>query len=128
LGRTGEQFVNHVRRRFFDNEIALANELVARGELESGFHHLERAHVVGQAFVVPHARSHWLMLKVEFRRRRIMAVFGQAVRIVLGTLGSAVRIVPVGNTGGTDISMFKRMPIDPELQNIIDGVAPRQRA
>jgi hypothetical protein len=27
----------------------------------------------------------------------------------------------VGNTGGTDISMFKRLPIAPELQKIIDG-------
>lgn len=113
--------MNHVRGAFFHKEIALAKELVAKGELEAGFHHLERAHIVGQAFVVPHARSHWLMLGVEFRRRRIMAVFGQAVRIVLGMLGSAVGVVPVGNTGGTEISMFKRMPIDPELQKIIDS-------
>jgi hypothetical protein len=64
------------------------------------------------------------MLRVEFRRRRVIAVCGQAVRIVLGILGSAVGVVPIGNTGGTDISMFKRLPIDPELQNIIDGVPP----
>jgi hypothetical protein len=50
------------------------------------------------------------------------------VRIVLGVLGSAVGVVPVGNTGGTDISMFKRMPIEPELQRIIDGVPPGPRA
>ena len=120
--------MNPVRSVAFDNEIALAKELLAKGELEAGFHHLERAHIIGQAFVVPHAISHWLMLKVEFRRRRVMAVFGQTVRIVLGMLGSAVGIVPVGNTGGTDISMFKRMPIDLELQNIIDGVPPKPRA
>jgi hypothetical protein len=116
--------VNPVRQIAFDNEIALAKELVARGDLEAGFHHLERAHVLGQAFVVPHTVAHWLMLSVEFRRRRVIAVFGQAVRIVLGILGSAVGVVPIGNTGGTDISMFKRLPIDPELQNIIDGVPP----
>ena len=120
--------MNPVWRVAFDNEIALAKELIAKGELEASFHHLERAHVVGQAFVVPHAISHWLMLRVEFRRRRVMAVFGQAVRIVLGILGSAVGVVPTGNTGGTNISMFKRMPIDPELQNIIDGVPPNPRA
>ena len=57
-----------------------------------------------------------------------MAALGQTVRILLGILGSAVGIVPVGNTGGTDISMFKRMPIEPELQNIIDGVSPNPRA
>jgi hypothetical protein len=57
-----------------------------------------------------------------------MAALGQAVRIVLGMLGSAVGVIPVGNTGGTDISMFKRMPIEPELQNIIDGLPPDPRA
>jgi hypothetical protein len=116
--------MNPVQRAAFDNQIARAKELIARGELEAGFAHLERAHVIGQAFVAPHARSHWLMLKVEFRRRRGAAALGQGVRIVLGVLGSAVGVVPVGNTGGSDVSMFKRMPIEPELQNIIDGGAP----
>lgn len=115
--------MNPVQGTAFDNEIALAKELIRRGDLDSGFGHLERAHVIGQAFVVPHARSHWLMLQIEFRRRRPVAAFGQVVRIVLGVLGSAVGVVPVGNTGGTDISMFKRMPIAPELQRIINGDA-----
>lgn len=112
------------RRVAFDNEIALAKEFIARGDLETGFAHLERAHVIGQTFVVPHARAHWLMLKVELRRRRPVAAFGQVARIALGVLGSAVGLVPVGNTGGSDVSMFERMPIAPELQRIIDGGAP----
>lgn len=116
--------MNPVQGAAFDSEIALAKGFIARGELEAGFAHLERAHVIGQAFVVPHVRSHWLMLKVECRRRRPVAAVGQMVRIVLGALGSAVGVVPVGNTGGSDVSMFKRMPIGPELQDIIDGGAP----
>jgi hypothetical protein len=109
-----EQFMNPVQSVAFENEIALAKELIAKDELEAAFRHLERAHVIGQGFVVPHATSHWLMLRVEFQRRRVMAAFGQTVRLVLGIVGSAVGIVPVGNTGGTDISMFRRMPIEPE--------------
>jgi Protein of unknown function (DUF3703) len=116
--------MNPVRSVAFDNEIALAKEFIARGDRETGFAHIERAHVIGQAFVVPHARSHWLMLKVELRRRQPVAAFGQVVRIALGVLGSAVGVVPVGNTGGSNVSMFKRMPIAPELQNTIDGGAP----
>ena len=112
------------RHAAFEKEIGLAKELIARGELETGFAHLERAHVIGQAFVVPHARSHGLMLLFEVRQRRPIAALGQVVRLVLGILGSAVGKVPVGNTGGSDISMFKRMPIAPELQDIIDGRAP----
>ena len=64
------------------------------------------------------------MLLFEIRRRRPVAALGQVVRLVLGILGSAVGKVPVGNTGGSDISMFKRMPIAPELQDIIEGRAP----
>ena len=45
------------RHAAFEKEIGLAKELIARGEFETGFAHLERAHVIGQAFVVPHARS-----------------------------------------------------------------------
>jgi Protein of unknown function (DUF3703) len=112
--------MNPIRSLAFNNEIAMAKQFIARGELETGFAHLERAHVIGQAFVVPHARSHWLMLKLEFRRRRPVAAFGQIVRIVLGVLGSAVGVVPIGNTGGSNVSMFKRMSIAPDLQNIID--------
>ncbi|MGB8326384.1 MAG: DUF3703 domain-containing protein [Steroidobacteraceae bacterium] len=114
--------MNSVQRVAFDNEIALAKELIAKGELEAGFRHLERAHIIGQAFVVPHAYSHCLMLNVELRRRRAVAALGQVARIVLGILGSAVGVVPVGNTGGTDVSMFTRMAVAPELQQLVDGV------
>jgi hypothetical protein len=115
--------MNTVRTAAIENEIALANALIARGELEAGLAHLQRAHVIGQTLVVPHARSHWLMLKMEVRRGRAVAAFGQGVRLVLGVLGNAVGVVPVGNTGGSDVSMFKRMPIAPELQKLIDPEA-----
>jgi hypothetical protein len=41
------------------------------------------------------------------------------MRILLGALGSAVGSVPTGNTGGSNVSMFRRMPIDPELARIM---------
>lgn len=116
--------MNRALRVAFEKEIALAKELLARGELERSLVPLERAHVLGQAFVVPHARSHAWMLRVEVRRRCPGAAFGQVVRIVLGVLGSLVGIVPLGNTGRSDVRMFERMPIAPELQRILDGEAP----
>ena len=111
------------QRLEFDREIALGWELLARGDPEGAFRHLERAHFIGQTFVGAHAKAHWLMFKLEFRRRRFAAVSGQAARLVLGIIGSAVGVVPIGNTGGTDISMFKRLPIPPDLKAIIDGNA-----
>lgn len=110
-------------RLAFDREISLARQLIASGDLERAFGHLERAHVLGQMFVGPHSQAHWLMLRLELRRRRPGAAFGQVVRLVLGVIGSGVGVVPVGNTGGTDISMFKRLPIAPDLQELIDGTS-----
>lgn len=120
--------MNPIRCSAFNSEIAQAKRFIATGNLEAGFAHLERAHVIGQGYVIPHITSHWLMLRVELQRRRLTAVVGQLTRIVLGALGSAVGVVPTGNTGGTDISMFKRLPIETELQEIIDGRAPSEQA
>lgn len=115
--------MNTRQRVAFDREIGLARDLVAAGDMHRAFLHLERAHVIGQTFVGAHAMAHWRMLVLEIRRKRVGAVLGQAARLALGVIGSAVGIVPIGNTGGTDISMFKRLPIAPELQAIIDDSA-----
>ena len=115
--------MNARQRLAFDREIASSRELILAGDPERAFRHLERAHVIGQTFVGAHAKTHWLMLALEIRRRRMTAAFGQAVRLVLGVIGSAVGVVPIGNTGGSDISMFKRLPIAPDLQEIIDDRA-----
>lgn len=105
----------------FEAEMATAYRLLKNGSLDEAFRHLERAHVIGQRYVMPHIRSHWMMLKVGLARRSPTEVWGQAMRILLGALGSAVGVVPTGNTGGTNISMFKRLPIEPELQKTIEG-------
>ena len=124
--------MNTQRRQGFEREITRGREFIAAGDLERAFRQLERAHVIGQTSVGAHAKAHWLMLVLEIRRRRVAATFGQAVRLILGVIGSAVGVVPIGNTGGTDISMFKRLPIAPDLKEIIDGTsvthAPRGTA
>ncbi len=107
----------------YARELDLARALLAQGNLDAAHSHLERAHVIGQAHAGAHMRVHARMLALEWRRRRPLAVLGQAVRIVLGGLGSAVGVVPTGNTGGSDISMFKRLPVAPELQALIDDRA-----
>ena len=108
------------QRAAFERELSAAQGFINAGDLETGFRHLERAHVIGQKYVLPHVRSHWAMLKLEWRRRRPAAVVGQAVRIVLGGIGSAVGVLPDGNTGGSNVSMFKRMPVRDDLKKLRD--------
>jgi hypothetical protein len=114
-------------RAAFDREVALARSLMARRQDAQAFRHLERAHVLGQQHVLPHVLTHWLMLRVAVRQSEPVAALGQAVRIVLGVLGSAVGRLPVGNTGGSNVSMFAPMPIPPELAALMQPAAPARR-
>jgi hypothetical protein len=106
-------------RQAFDAEMTAAIALYEDGEWAQAFRHLEVAHVLGQQHVAPHVATHYWMLRIGVRRRLVSEVLGQATRLLLGALGSAVGIVPVGNTGGTNISMFKRLPIDPGIEKLI---------
>ena len=112
--------MNSRQHEAFEKEIASARERMRQDGLDLAMTHLERAHVLGQQHVVPHVLSHWLMLTVAVHRREPAAVLGQAARIVLGAVGSLVGSVPTGNTGGTNISMFRRLPIEPELLRLME--------
>lgn len=104
----------------FESEMTAARERYRQGELSQAFRHLERAHVLGQHYVLPHVRSHWAMLKIGLKRRSPAEAWGQAVRIILGALGTMAGVVPVGNTGGTDLNMFARRPIDPDIASLLE--------
>ena len=107
-------------RRAYERELGRASDFAGRALYDEALHHLERAHVLGQLFVGPHTYVHWRMFLIATRRRDLPAAWGQAVRIVLGALGSALGRVPLGNTGGTNISMFARLPVDPELERLME--------
>ena len=84
------------------------------------FEHLERAHVLGQASTREHVRVHWRMLCWAWRQRQAREWFGQLFRMVGAATMTVVGLVPTGNTGGANVSPLRRMPIERELQEIID--------
>ena len=45
------------RRHAYENEMHAAAEHYSGNNLDRAFHHLERAHILGQSFVFAHARS-----------------------------------------------------------------------
>jgi Protein of unknown function (DUF3703) len=120
--------MNTAHEKALQHELTLARELMKRDDLDGAIVRLERAHVLGQAHARWHVLVHWLMLKVAIRRHQGVAALGQAVRIVLGAVGSAVGRVPTGNTGGSEVSMFARMPIAPGLLRIMESTNLERRA
>jgi Protein of unknown function (DUF3703) len=60
--------MNSVIRDAFEREWSLAGVACDAGDLATAFHHLERAHVLGQRSTRLHVRSHVGMLGIAWRR------------------------------------------------------------
>jgi hypothetical protein len=114
-------------RPYVESEILVAYQAEARGQPDQAFTHLERAHVLGQTSTVEHVRVHWHMFLWGIRQRNVRECLGQLLRIVGAAIGTAIGLVPQGNTGGTNVTPFKSMPIPPELAALIEKArTPRQ--
>lgn len=105
-------------RPHVDRELAAAREADLKGDSRLAFMHLERAHVLGQASTVQHVRVHVRMLAWGLRHRRPREVLGQLLRIV-GAATKTVIWIPVGNTGGANVSPIRPMPVAPDLAQLI---------
>ncbi len=106
-------------RRAYDKEMTMAIKQYVSNELAKAFYHLECAHILGQSFSLAHARVHWWMLKVGWKRKDPIEISGQMGRIVGALLFSRIW-VPVGNTGGAHVSPFQSMPIPEEFKELLE--------
>ncbi len=104
----------------FTQEMGRARAAYRAGDLTRAFHHLERAHILGQRFFWRHALSHWWMLKVGLRQRRANEVKGQVLRLIATIPGYLFGWVPKGNTGGANVSPIKPMPLPEDLASLLD--------
>ncbi len=59
------------------------------------------------------------MLLWAWRERSAKEFFGQVFRITGAATKTAVGLVPEGNTGGANISPFKRLPVSADLATVI---------
>ena len=102
----------------FDAELAQARRWLAGGDLAQAFAHLERAHILGQRDTLRHVRVHGLMLRVGWLRRDLREILGQSLRVVAALAVSRIW-VPLGNTGGADVSALRPMPLPVDLAAIL---------
>jgi len=115
MTRTGSR-----RIEAFEVAMSEAARHRAAGDTKSAFAALERAHVLGQLDFVPHLRVHWQMLRAGWSAGDWREVAGQLMRIALVPVGHPLGRLPVGNTGGANVSAFKPMAIPPELKRLIE--------
>jgi Protein of unknown function (DUF3703) len=107
-------------------EVLAARAAESRGDPAASFHHLERAHVLGQPSTLHHVRVHAAMLAWAWRQGCVGEVAGQVLRIVGAATMTAIGLVPTGNTGGSNVSPFQPLPVPEDLAALIRGArSPR---
>ena len=110
------RYSKHIKP-FVDTELLQAAKLDNQPQL--AFACLERAHVLGQASTHEHVRVHWHMFQWAIRQGNVKEQVGQLMRIIGAVTKTVFGLVPEGNTGGSNVSPFRRMPISSELRQKI---------
>jgi hypothetical protein len=101
-------------------ELADVQQAWNQNRISDAFHHAERAHILGQRYLLPHAKSHWWMLRIGWKRRDGREVTGQLLRIVAVLPGFVTGWIPKGNTGGANVSALRPMQIPDDLKPLAD--------
>lgn len=111
----------------FLGEIGAARSALERGDRDTAFARLERAHILGQLRFLDHVVAHLWMLRVARLRRDPREIWGQLVRLAATVPGHLFGWLPIGNTGGADVSPLKPMPIPVDLQPYFQGFSLRRQ-
>lgn len=106
-------------RTAFAQEWTSAQRARRAGDLSLAFQHLERAHILSQRLTLLHVKSHFGMWHIGWLRRDLRELFGQSTRIVAAALFSRIW-VPIGNTGGANVSPIRPMPLPEDLRTILE--------
>jgi hypothetical protein len=85
------------------------------GDGPAAWRALERAHIIAQPYLALHLASHWAMLTYALCETDFKEVWGQCLRLALVPLGAISGRLPIGNTGRSNVSAFRPMPIPQDL-------------
>lgn len=86
-----------------------------KGDYAQAFAELERAHILGQRWLIRHLRSHWGMLRIARKTGDRREARGQITRLIGSPLFWLVGWLPKGNPGGANISPVKPVPLQGDL-------------
>lgn len=96
------------------------------GRMDAAFLRLERAHVLGQRSTIEHVRVHWLMLRWSYRQRDVREGLGQMFRLIGAAVATPFGLIPIGNTGGSNVSPFRPMEVPADLASVMTAVRKRR--
>ena len=106
---------------FYKNELSFYLENWQIGQITTAWAHLERTHILGQAYPAQHTTVHWKMLVFGFRIKSGKEVIGQLPRLLVGGIKSFVGKIPAGNTGGSNVPPLLPMEIPADIKVILSN-------
>lgn len=106
---------------YVSRRIARYKAYCRKNQYGKAFKELENAHVLGQASTLHHTVVHGIMLSHGIKTGHWKEVAGQVLRIIGALTKTPLGLLPKGNTGGSDISPFKPMPLNATNQRILSG-------
>ena len=104
----------HCLKAGYYHQLEFAKEHLKNGDFKKSYYHFENAHILGQKHIWRHTLSHYWMLIFGLKTKNSKEIIGQIFRVIASLLFTTIW-VPVGNTGGTNISPIKPIPIRKEL-------------
>ncbi len=104
---------------YFEAELENYRLALSEERLQNAWHHLERAHIIGQRYPYAHSLVHWKMLLFGIKIKNLREVIGQIPRLLVGGVKSFVGKIPVGNPGGSNVPPLQSFPIAPDLEAIL---------
>ena len=105
---------------YVEEELSKSSKSQGLGDYSNAFTYLENAHVLGQESTYWHVKVHYLMMLWGIKNSDFKETLGQVVRIIGAAAFTALKGVPKGNTGGSNVSPVRVMPIKPEYAKIIE--------
>jgi hypothetical protein len=114
-------------KRHFDEEIHHSANALNSNRLAVAWQHLERAHILGQAYPVEHTYAHWKMLQFGIRIKSKAEIKGQLLRLLVGGVKSFVGVIPIGNTGGANVDPLQPMETPGDLRQILDQYSSKNK-
>lgn len=112
-------FIPKRLRYYYLRELAQYRTAFKQGDFVHAWHHLERAHIIGQSYPYEHTYAHWLMLKFGIAIKDTKEVLGQLPRLLVGGVKSFVGRIPLGNTGGANVPPLRHMPLPADIRALL---------
>lgn len=108
-------------REHFETELRMAGTATKARDFETAWTALQRAHILGQAYPLPHVIAHWEMLKLGWKQKDFKEVAGQLIPTILAVpltfLFGRKRSL---RDGRVNLSDSERMSIPDDLLQILE--------